>query len=123
MTHKKYRIKKKEIYIKYELDGYVEFGNGSHNFIVCANQPPFANYRVGDEIEVDLTSAKFMSSQNYHQGIVKKVSQSLTGGYSGSYGLQLDTYDLQHDEYNESHESQPEQQQLLIQKQKTLHQV
>jgi len=119
MTYKNYKIKKKEIYlnyIKFELDGDVGFSNGNHNFIFCTNEYPFKNYRVGEEIEVNLTNAKFMSSQNYHQGIIRQTSRSYSGGYYG--GLQHEDYDLSRNE-----EEEEQKQQLLMQKQKTLHQV
>jgi hypothetical protein len=118
MTYKNYRIKKKEIqpnYIRFELNGNIGFSNGSYNFIFCVNEYPFKNYRVGDEIEVNLNNAKHMSSQNYHQEIIRQTSGSYSGGY---YGLQLDNHDLPRDE-----EEEEQKQQLLVQKQKTLHQV
>src|SRR5437762_9941800 len=81
MTYnKKYRIKKKEIqpnYIRFELNNNIEFSNGNHNFIFCVNEHPFKNYRVGDEIEVNLTNAKYMNSQSYHQGLVRKVVENM----------------------------------------------
>ncbi|CAG8666085.1 158_t:CDS:2, partial [Ambispora gerdemannii] len=52
---------------EFELNGNVGFSDGSYNFVFCTNEYPFKNYRVGEEIEVNITNAKHMSSQNYHQ--------------------------------------------------------
>jgi hypothetical protein len=115
MKYKNYKIKKKETqpnYIKFELNDNVEFNNGNYNFIFCTNEYPFKNYRVGEEIEINLTNAKRMSSQNYHQGIIRETSKNV------SEDVLMDDYDLPR---NEDEEEQ--KQQLLIQKQKTLHQV
>ena len=119
MTYKNYKIKKKEIYpnyIRFELNGLVEFSNGNYNSIFCKNEFPFVNYRIGDEVEVNLTNAKRMSSQNYHQVIVRKTAESW--GHN-NYSLEQDNYNLQQDDEHDENQ----QQQLLIQKQKTLHQV
>src|ERR1043166_8883238 len=60
MKHnKKYRIKNKELYpnyIKFELNGCIGFGNTKLDFIFCPNEFPFKNYRVGDEVEISLTT-------------------------------------------------------------------
>jgi hypothetical protein len=115
MTYKKYRIINKITdtnYIKFELNDNVEFGNGNYNFVFCANEYPFKNYRVGKEIEVNLTNAKRMSSQNYHQGIIRETFKNV------SEDVLMNDYDLQQNEDEEEQE-----QQLLMQEQKTLHEV
>jgi len=95
MTYKTYKIAKItkgniQNYIKFELDDYVEFSNGNHNFVFCVNQYPFTSYKIGDEIEINLTDAKQMSSQSYHQEMIRKTSRSYAGGYYDDYIPQSD---------------------------------
>jgi len=83
MEYKNYKITKitKGIiknYIKFELNDNIEFSNGNHNFVFCVNEFPYKNYRRGDEIEINITNAKLMNSQDYHQEIVKKISDNYT---------------------------------------------
>lgn len=96
MTYKTYKITKItkgniQNYIKFELDDYVEFSNGNHNFVFCVNQYQFTSYQVGDKIEVDLTNAKRMSSRSYHQEIIRKTSRSYAGEYYDDYIPQSDS--------------------------------
>src|SRR5947209_4938370 len=80
-TNKKYKIINKIIhsdYVKFELDGYIEFINNERkNFICCVNKYPFAGYRIGEEIEVELTSLKRMNAYTCiddQKEIVKKTN-------------------------------------------------
>jgi len=73
--------------IKFELNDDVKFSNGNYNFVFCSNEFPFKNYQRGDEIEVNLTNAKHMSSQSYHQGIIRKVSSDYVEGLHDDYGI------------------------------------
>jgi hypothetical protein len=82
MAYKKYKIINRikiQNYIKFELDGDVEFSNGRQNFIFCLSKYPYINYQVGDEIEIDLTKASFMSVNDYqrHQEMVREVSKNM----------------------------------------------
>jgi hypothetical protein len=120
MTHKNYKIVNKygiQNYIKFELDGYVEFNDGKQRFIYYVNEYPFINYQTGDEIEVNLSNAKRMSSSNYHQQIVKKVSKNYTVGYCSNYNL------LQDEQENEDNNEGSKPLQISAQEQITLHQV
>ncbi|RIA80929.1 hypothetical protein C1645_837844, partial [Glomus cerebriforme] len=72
------------------LNNNVEFSNGNFNFIFCVNEIPYRNYQVGDEIEVDLSGAKRISSQSYHQGLVRKISSNYIEEYHGGYDLSLE---------------------------------
>lgn len=92
MTYKTYKITKitKSIiqnYIKFELNDNIRFSDKNKNFVFCPNEYPFKSYRVGDGIEVDITNAKFMSSQNYHQDIIRKVSSNYVEGFHDDYEM------------------------------------
>jgi len=40
-------------YIRFSLDGYVRYNNGSENWVDCENRTPFDGLVVGDMIEID----------------------------------------------------------------------
>lgn len=95
MVYKIYQItkitkSKIQNYIKFELNDDVEFSDRKQKFIYCSNEYPFKDYRIGDEIEINLTRAKFKNYNDYHQEIVKKTSRSYAGGYYNDYIPQSD---------------------------------
>jgi len=86
MTYKTYKIINKVInqdkgnksYIGFVLDGNVEFRNGKQDFIFCANEHPFTNYRIGEEIEINLVGARRLETNNYHHEVVRaKTSRNI----------------------------------------------
>ncbi|KLL01621.1 MAG: hypothetical protein MRERC_12c003 [Mycoplasmataceae bacterium RC_NB112A] len=114
MTHKKYKIINTNAYsnyIEFELNGLVEFSNGKHNFIFCINEAPFKNYQVGDEVEIDLTRAKHMVVQSYHQEIVKKTSRN------------WENYEYEDYNWNETSQTSQPSHLASAQKQKSLHKM
>jgi len=121
MTYnKEYTIKKKEIYpnyIRFKLDDYVRFGDGNYNFIFCLNELPFKNYQVEDKIEISLTDAIGMSSQSYHQGIVRGISQSIPEDIMMDDSLRRD------DEEINSGMMPPIHKQLSAYKKQTVHEL
>jgi hypothetical protein len=66
MTYRTYRITSRngnDTWIKFGLNGSVEFSGGYQDYIYCAvktnNHPTVFNaYQVGDEVEIDITSMK-----------------------------------------------------------------
>jgi hypothetical protein len=79
MTYKNYKIiniivNQNKNYIRFELDGDIEFRNGKQNFIFSINQYPFIDYRVNSEIEIDLTDAKHLNTNNYHHKLVRTTT-------------------------------------------------
>src|SRR5687767_13623567 len=106
-----YRIIKKITYsncIKFELNGYVKFSDGNHDFIYCINKFPFKNYEEGDEIKINLASTKGMNFSTFidQQEVVSKVF--------GSYD-----YFLSQDERENSGEEPKLPRQMSEQKQMT----
>jgi len=65
------------------LNDYVEFNDKQQKFVWCINKKLFTNCNVGDEIEINLTKAKYMDSNNYHQEIVKIKPKSYVEGQYG----------------------------------------
>jgi len=44
-------------YIRFYLDGYVRYNNGSESRVDCENRTPFDNWVIGDMIEIDTDRA------------------------------------------------------------------
>jgi len=114
MTHKTYRITKISKsgirnYIKFELDGNIEFNDKKQSFIFCVNRHPFKNCQIGDEIEINLIGARHLNANSYHDKIARKM-------ISGN--MPIDDYNTQWQD-----EEQMRLQQLQEQKQKSLHKM
>ena len=83
MTYKTYKIinkntNKEKNCIGFLLDSNIEFRNEKQDFIFCVNEYPFTNYRVGEEIEINLVGARRLETNDYHHGIVRvKTSRNV----------------------------------------------
>jgi len=49
-------------WVKFELDDYVRYNNGSEKYIYCKNTYPFNGYRVDDQIEIDNNKTRYENS-------------------------------------------------------------
>jgi len=86
MTYRTYKITSKTTntnWIKFELDGYVNFENGnSQQRIDCVNRSPFNNWYAGDYLEIDIDRTKYYSSGKDFDdtSIVSKTSLAVAHG-------------------------------------------
>jgi len=116
MTHKTYKITKVTksripSYVKFELDGNIEFNDKKQSFIFCVNKYPFKNCQIGDEIEINLTGARRLNTNSYHDEIAKKMT---------SRNMPVDDYNMQ---WQEEERRRFQQLQEQAQKQKSLHKM
>ena len=70
--------------ITFYLKGCIMYSNDFGNYISCINESPFNNYRVGDEIEVDLDGAKRIIRESIvsDNSIMRRISSP--SSYSSS---------------------------------------
>lgn len=89
-------------YIKFRLDGYVRYEEGSENYIDCKNTLPFCDWEESDEIKIDNEKTREHSSGetfSFYDNVAFKRSASssraLTRVQSDYSSLQSQYYGLQ----------------------------
>jgi len=81
MTYRTYKITSRSTnsgWIRFYLDGYVDFEDGSKNFIDCKDSYPFSSYYSDNYLEIDVDRTKYYGSGKTFEdtSIVRKYDAS-----------------------------------------------